>query len=345
MAAYARASKHALSTALRSTALSTGAARRAYAVPSFAPSSASPFSVFDRTLKVAQRDRAARNKDRSRLTDYVKDDVAETMVDRLLDIKRRYPLVLDVGSGPGYLAKHVDPDITQKMILVDSSRGMLHRDEDVETEVPLERIHLDEEALSSHFEENTHECIMSCLALHWVNDLPGTLIQIRRTLKPDGVFIGSMFGGDTLFELRTALQLAENEREGGISPRVSPMTDSQSVTSLLNRAGFALSTVDVDEIQIAYPSIYELIDDLKWMGEGNAVVNRRRTLSPETLYAAGEIYRELHGLEDGSIPATFQIMHMIGWKPDASQQKPAKRGSGTTNIADVIGEGHKPLSE
>ncbi|GAA5857580.1 hypothetical protein JCM9279_005566, partial [Rhodotorula babjevae] len=119
---------------------------------------------------------------------------------------------------------------------------------------------------------------------------------------------------------------------------------SQSVTSLLNRAGFALSTVDVDEVQIAYPSIHELVDDLKWMGEGNAVVNRRRTLSPETLLAAGEIYKELHGLEDGSIPATFQIMHMIGWKPDPSQPKPAKRGSGSTNLADVIGdEGATPL--
>lgn len=172
---------------------------------------------------------------------------------------------------------------------------------------------------------------MSCLALHWVNDLPGashvqgriedqlmeraagTLIQIRRALREDGVFIGSMFGGDTLFELRcavsyllsrirahprprsrrTSLQLAELEREGGISPRVSPMTsafflahkhgirltespapDSQSITSLLNRAGFALSTVDVDEIEISYPSIFELVEDLKWMGEGNAVVNR-----------------------------------------------------------------------
>ncbi|CEQ38574.1 SPOSA6832_00017 [Sporobolomyces salmonicolor] len=320
------------------------AARRSYAVPSFAPSSASPFAVFDRNLKRHQRDRAARDKQRSRLTDYVKDEVAQSMVDRLLDIKRRYPLVLDVGSGPGFLAKHLDSEITQKVVMTDASREMLYRDEDIETEVPLERLHLDEEELASHFEENSHDAIMSCLSLHWINDLPGTLIQIKRTLRPDGVFIGSMFGGDTLFELRTALQLAELEREGGISPRISPMTDSQSVTSLLNRAGFALSTVDVDEIQIAYPSIYELMDDLKWMGEGNAVVNRRKRLSPETVMAAGEIYKELHGLEDGSIPATFQIMHMIGWKPSPNQPKPAKRGSGTTNLADVIGdEGSRPL--
>lgn len=315
MAAYARASKHALSTALRSTASSTGAARRAYAVPSFAPSSASPFSVFDRTLKVAQRDRAARNKDRSRLTDYVKDDVAETMVDRLLvrdltpsltprdrlytrciltscsaghqtaipararrrirtglprqarrsrhhpeDDPRRF--VASVPSlPPGDLLHLLLPEThsANSILQAECCIGMRTSRPKVRhfrlkgtlpsrvhcadiwynrCAVPLERIHLDEEALSSHFEENSHECIMSCLALHWVNDLPGkqpeafflsrefllshltaackharpmltrwvtrigTLIQIRRTLKPDGVFIGSMFGGDTLFELR-----------------------------------------------------------------------------------------------------------------------------------------------
>ncbi|GAA5827968.1 hypothetical protein JCM11251_005671 [Rhodosporidiobolus azoricus] len=334
--------------ALRTRTAQSQAQQRNYAIPSFAPGSATPsaFSIFDRPLKTAQRDRAAANTERSRLTDYVKDETAGVMVDRLLDIKRRYPLVLDYGSGPGFLAKHLDEEITQKVVMVDSSRGMLYRDEGLETEVPVERVHLDEESLASHFDENSHDCIMSCLSMHWINDLPGALVQIKRTLRPDGVFIGSMFGGDTLFELRTALQLAELEREGGISPRISPMTDSQSLTSLLNRAGFSLSTVDVDEMQIAYPSIYELIDDLKWMGEGNAVVNRRKRLDWETLAAAGEIYKELHGLEDGTIPATFQIMHMIGWKPDPSQPKPAKRGSGTTNLADVIGdEGFKPLGD
>ncbi|GAA5974401.1 hypothetical protein JCM11641_005261 [Rhodosporidiobolus odoratus] len=312
--------------------------KRSYAVPSFAPSSASPFTIFDRNLKLAQRDRAASDVQRSRVTDMVKSETAEIMVDRLLDIKRRYPLILDYGSGPGYLAKHLDEEITKKVIMVDSSRKMLYRDEDVEVDVDLERVHLDEEQLASHFPENSHDCIMSCLSMHWINDLPGALAQIKRVLQPDGVFIGSMFGGDTLFELRTALQLAELEREGGISPRISPMTDSQSLTSLLNRAGFALSTVDVDEMTIAYPSIFELVEDLKWMGEGNAVVNRRKGLDWKTLAAAGEIYKELHGLEDGSIPATFQIMHMIGWKPDPSQPKPAKRGSGSTNLADIIGE-------
>ncbi|KAM0793725.1 hypothetical protein ACM66B_001149 [Microbotryomycetes sp. NB124-2] len=337
-----------MSTAATRTVAHRTLTKRHYAVPSFSPgasasSPSSPFVVFDRRAKLEQRQRAARDKDRSRLTDYVKDDVAANMVDRLLDIKRRFPQVLDIGAGPGYIARHLDPEITQKVIMTDSSETMLYRDADQDFEIPVERIVCDEERLP--FEEDSQDAIMSCLALHWVNDLPGTLVQIRRTLRPDGVFIGSMFGGDTLFELRTSLQLAELEREGGISPRVSPMTNSQSITSLLNRAGFALSTVDVDEIQISYPSMFELVEDLRWMGESNAVVNRRPTLRRDTLMAAASIYKELHGHEDGTIPATFQIMHMIGWKPHESQQKPAARGSGKINLADAFGTQGPKLSE
>ncbi|KAK4704205.1 NADH dehydrogenase [ubiquinone] 1 alpha subcomplex assembly factor 5, partial [Phenoliferia sp. Uapishka_3] len=348
------AHKSGCSTSLRAYASVAGTPRPSASSPN------SPFIVFDRDVKRLQRNRAASDKERSRLTDYVKEEVAANMVDRLLDIKRRFPAVLDIGSGPGFIKEHLDPEITQKLIMTDSAGKsgmhtlwwalltfapleiMLFRDADLESEVPIERVVCDEEDLP--FEENSQDAIMSCLSLHWVNDLPGTLVQIRRILRPDGVFIGSMFGGDTLFELRTALQLAEVEREGGFSPRISPMTNSQSVTSLLNRAGFSLSTVDVDEIQIRYPSIYELVDDLKWMGESNAVITRRTHMSRDTLLAAASIYKEMHGLEDGSIPATFQIMHMIGWKPSPNQQKPAKRGSGKINLGDALGDGtQKPL--
>ncbi|CAG8765069.1 33995_t:CDS:2, partial [Gigaspora margarita] len=172
--------------------------------------------------------------------------------------------------------------------------------------VEVERIVVDEESLP--FEENSLEAVISNLSLHWVNDLPGTMIQIQRSLKPDGVFIASMFSGDTLFELRTSMQLAELEREHGVSPRVSPMIDIRDVGSLLSRSGFTLTTIDVDDIIVNYPTMFELIIDLKAMGE------------------------KLHGNPDNTIPATFQI----GWKPDISQSKPKPRGSAKMSLKDVL---------
>lgn len=150
------------------------------------------------------------------------------------------------------------------------------------------------------------------------------------------MFIGAMLGGETLFELRTALQLAEVEREGGISIRVSPMTDTRDVSNLLSRAGFTMTTVDVDEVKVGYPSIFELVEDLRDMGNSNAVVERRAFLKRDSLVAASAIYKALHGLEDGTIPATFQIIYMIGWRPAPNQPKPLQRASGTTKLADIL---------
>ncbi|KAK9899973.1 S-adenosyl-L-methionine-dependent methyltransferase [Cystobasidium minutum MCA 4210] len=301
----------------------------------------SAYAVFDRATKIKQKNRAVqRDVEHSRLTDYVKDEVAANLVERLLDIKKRYPVIVDFGSGAGHIVKHLDREITQKVIMCDSAQDLLYRDSEEEYDVDVERIVLDEENFSPHtLKPDSQDVIMSNLALHWVNDLPGTLIQIRHTLKEDGAFIGALLGGDTLFELRTALQLAELEREGGISPRVSPMTDSRSMSSLLSRAGFNLPAVDVDEITINYPSIFELIDDLRFMGESNAVGMRRTHLKRDTLLAADAIYRALHGNEDGTIPATFQIIFAIGWKPAASQPKPLKRGSAKTSLKEALGEG------
>lgn len=203
--------------------------------------------------------------------------------------------------------------------------------------VEIERRVVDEEALP--FEENSLDCVVCCGSLHWTNDLPGALIQIQRALKPDGLFIGAVCGGDTLFELRTALQLAEQEREGGISPRVSPMADSRDMVSLLSRAGFNIPTVDTDDVQVNYPSIFELMSDLQDMGESNAVIHRRAILKRDTLLAASAIYPSLHS-EEGSgntIPATYHIIYMVGWKPDPSQRKPLKRGQATSSMKDVLG--------
>ncbi|KAI0638589.1 S-adenosyl-L-methionine-dependent methyltransferase [Trametes polyzona] len=302
------------------------------------PNSVGPFQVFDRNVKRMQKDRAAARDGgaRSRTVDYVRDEIADRMIERFQDIKRKFNIVLDLGSGPGHFSKLLDSETAQKAVLLDSSEKLLHRDSDSEFDVEIERIHADEENLLEVIPRNSQEAIVSCLSLHWVNDLPGVLVQIKEALRPDGVFLGALFGGDTLFELRTSLQLAEVEREGGISPHVSPMTDSRDMSNLLGRAGFTLLTVDVDEVKVAYPSMWELMEDLQDMGESNAVVGRRHYIHRDTLAAASAIYKELHGNEDGTIPATFQVIYVIGWKPAPNQPKPLERGSAQTNLKDVL---------
>ncbi|KAI0268307.1 S-adenosyl-L-methionine-dependent methyltransferase [Gloeopeniophorella convolvens] len=296
----------------------------------------SPFQVFDRRAKLLQKDRAAAREGgtRSKTVDYVRDEVADRLVERFLDIKRQFTSILDLGSGPGHFSKLLELDRTQKVTMLDLSPKTLNRDADSEFEV--ERRVVDEESLLETIPRNSQEAIVSCLSLHWVNDLPGVLVQIKEALKSDGVFIGALFGGDTLFELRTALQLAEAEREGGISPHVSPMADPRDMSNLMGRAGFTLLTVDVDEVKIGYPSMWELLDDLRDMGENNAIIGRRHFLHRDTLAAAAAIYKELHGEEDGTVPATFQVIYMIGWKPAPNQPKPLDRGSGQTNLKDVL---------
>ncbi|GJJ69721.1 NADH dehydrogenase [ubiquinone] 1 alpha subcomplex assembly factor 5 [Entomortierella parvispora] len=300
------------------------------------------FQVFDRKAKRLQKERAASDVELSRQVDYVKDEVAFRVVDRLLDIKREFNEVVELGSGSGHIAKHVDLDMMKKLIMCDMSETMLNRDKDVEYEVPVERRVVDEENLP--FKENSLDAVISSLSMHWINDLPGAMIQIQRSLKPDGVFIAGLFGGDTLYELRTSLQLAEQDREGGISPRISPMADSRDLGSLLSRAGFTLTTVDVDEVTVNYPSALELMQDLRAMGESNAIINRRHFLKRDTMMAAAAIYKEIYGNPDGSVPATFQILYMIGWKPSPTQNKPLERGTAKHSLKDHL-EGSTPPKE
>uniref|UniRef100_A0A8D3C2T1 Uncharacterized protein n=1 Tax=Scophthalmus maximus TaxID=52904 RepID=A0A8D3C2T1_SCOMX len=176
-------------------------------------------------------------------------------------------------------------------------------------------------------------CVAS-FSLHWINDLPGALRQIQQVLKPDGVFIGAMVGGETLYELRCSLQLAETEREGGFSPHVSPFTAVTDLGNLLGRAGFNMLTVDVDDVQVLYPGIMDVMTDLQGMSESNCSWNRRM-LHRDTILAAAAIYREMYGQEDESVPASFEILYMIGWKPHESQAKPAPRGSATVSLGDL----------
>lgn len=238
-------------------------------------------------------------------------------------------------------AKPTSPPLATRiteLVAADSSGALLHRDADLpfNSRLRLTRQVLeDDERLP--FEANSFDLVLSSLSLHWINDLPGLLGQVNQVLKPDCAFVGAMLGGDTLFELRTSLQLAEQERRGGISPHVSPLADVRDVGGLLQRAGFQMLTVDVEDIVVDYPDTFALMQDLQAMGEGNAVLGREMgAIGRDVLLANEAIYRALHGNEDGSVPATFRIIHMIGWKEGPNQPKPLRRGSGEVNLKDIL---------
>nr|XP_048311407.1 arginine-hydroxylase NDUFAF5, mitochondrial isoform X2 [Myodes glareolus] len=316
-------------TRLGGPAVSTGSGGRrevASGVPPSGSTSPRALNIFDRELKRKQKNWAARQPEPMKF-DYLKEEVGSRIADRVYDIARDFPLALDVGCGRGYIAQH------------------LNKKNSSETDIPTVNILADEEFLP--FQENTFDLVVSSLSLHWVNDLPRALEQIHYVLKPDGVFVGAMFGGDTLYELRCSLQLAETEREGGFSPHISPFTAVNDLGHLLGRAGFNTLTVDTDEIQVNYPGMFELMEDLKGMGESNCSWNRKALLHRDTMLAAAAVYREMYRNEDGSIPATYQIYHMIGWKYHDSQARPAERGSATVSFGelaklnDVVSQGKK----
>jgi SAM-dependent methyltransferase len=194
----------------------------------------------------------------------------------------------------------------------------------------------DEEALP--FRDASLDLVVSALALHTVNDLPGTLAQIRRALKPDGLFLAALYGGDTLTELRQSFAQAETEIENGISPRVAPFADLRDLGALLQRAGFALPVADVDRITVRYASPFALMHELRRMGATNTLIaRRRRPLKRATLMRMAELYAQNFSDPDGRIRATFEIVWLSGWAPHESQQKPLAPGSARTRLADALG--------
>ncbi|CAN8103322.1 unnamed protein product [Discula destructiva] len=313
------------------------------------------FEVFNRKTKWLQRERAASDVEGSRQADYLKDEVAMRLCERLLDIKRHFPRVLDLGANTCNIARALtrpnpDPDPAKptspalatritELVAADASAAQLHRDADqpFNDDLAITRHVLADQESLAPLEPESFDLVLSSLSLHWVNDLPGMLAQINQVLRPDCAFMGAMLGGDTLFELRTSLQLAEQERRGGISPHVSPLADVRDCGGLLQRAGFKMLTVDVDDIVVDYPNTFELMKDLQLMGESNAIVGREMgAIRRDVLLASEAIYRELHGNEDGTIPATFRIIYMIGWRDSPDMPKPLPRGSGVTNLKDIL---------
>jgi SAM-dependent methyltransferase len=284
-------------------------------------------AVFDRMILRARRARAA-----ARLgeVDFLIRAAAERLLERVRDVRREFPLALELGCHTGQMAALLGgcPQIG-RLLQADLSHEMVRRAHGA-------RLVADEEALP--FGRSCLDLVLSCFSLHWVNDLPGALAQIRYALRPDGLLLAAMPGGTTLAELREALMRAELEVGGGAAPRVSPFVDVRDAGLLLQRAGFALPVVDIDTITVTYDHPLRLIAELRAMGEANALAERDRApLGRATLLRACEIYRERFGDAAGRIPATFQILTLSGWMPDPGQPQPIRRGSGRINLAEALG--------
>ena len=188
------------------------------------------------------------------------------------------------------------------------------------------------------FGQGKLDLIISNLSLHQTNDLPGALIQIRKALKPDGLFIGAMLGGETLWQLRQSLSQAEQELMSGQSPRIHPFADKQQMGGLMQRAGYALPVIDSEFVTVTYPNIFKLMVDLRGMGETNIIRNRQKTCSaPNLFHKAGKYYADHFSDEDGQLEATFEIIFLIGWAPSDTQQKPLRPGSAKNRLADALG--------
>lgn len=189
------------------------------------------------------------------------------------------------------------------------------------------------------FPVSSFDLVVCCLGIHWRNDLPGVLVQARRTLRPDGLFLGALLGGSTLSELRIACSLAEQEREGGLSARCSPLAQVRDAGSLLGRAGLSLPAVDVDTLTVRYPTPLDAVTHLRVLAEGNAVTARRKSLRRDTALASAALYSTLFA-EKGAeqpqgVPSTFQVVYMTGWAPHENQPAAKRRGSATVSFADL----------
>ena len=206
------------------------------------------------------------------------------------------------------------------------------------------RVQANEEALP--FRDQSLDLVTSGLALHLVNDLPGAFVQIRRALKPDGLFLAALLGGSTLSELRNALLAAEEELEGGASPRVAPFADVQDLGALLQRAGFALPVVDADTVTVTYPDALALMRELRAMGAANALKARRQgPLRRATLVRALALYQERFGAPNGRVRATFEIITLTAWAPHESQQQPLQPGTAKVRLAQVLGTVELPRGD
>ncbi len=288
-------------------------------------------NVFNRSSVRHHRDRAAVKLGEH---DFLFRETADRLADRLRDVTRTFPVALDLGCHGGEICRAVNGlNGIDTVVHCDLSPAMAKQARHINS---APTVCGDEEV--QPFADEVFDLVLSNLSLHWVNDLPGAMSQVRRSLKPDGLFLAAMLGGQTLHELSSALSKAEIEIEGGLSPRFSPVAELKDVGNLLTRAGFSLPVADREIITVSYPNAFKLISDLRGMGETNANVLRRTHFSRRsTLLRAMEIYVEDFADPDGRVPATFEILFLSAWAPHESQPKPLARGSGKMQLADAFG--------
>jgi len=290
------------------------------------PDPGSPIRVFDAQAVRRHRLRAAA---RAR-AEFLFDEGAERLADRLADIQRRFPRALELGSRNGLLARRLrGRGGIEWLVATDIAAALVGH-------APRPRAVAEAEALP--FAAGSFDLALSNLALHWTNDLPGALLQLRHVLRPDGLLLASLLAGETLYELQQALIAGESEVAGGVSARVSPFADSRDLAGLLQRAGFALPVVDSDRIETTYADAFALMRDLRDMGETNAVVLRRRSFTPRAVLArAAAIYQSRFAGSDGRIRATFEIVTLTAWAPHESQPHALKPGSAAARLAEALG--------
>jgi len=282
--------------------------------------------IFDRRLIRARRRRAAS----MGAATFLLDRAAADLADRLAAVLRRFELALDLGT-PGEAVRAALARLGSVGTIVAAGAAPPNGDAFAAAFVVA-----DEEALP--FRDAAFDLVVSALALQFVNDLPGVLVQIRRALKPDGLFLAALLGGETLTELRQSFAAAESDIEGGASPRVAPFADLRDLGALLQRAGFALPVADADRITVRYDSAFALMHDLRRMGATNAIIDRRRTpLKRATLMRAAEIYAQRFSDDDRRVRATFEVLWLSGWAPHPSQQQPLKPGTANARLADALG--------
>lgn len=284
-------------------------------------SSSGPPVIFDSRRRTA---RLARAESQFASADFLHARAADNAVHSLEALLREWPDAADLSPLPGPFARALaDSPARERVGPVWTPAATDARS--------------DPGAAALDLPDQSQDLIVNLLGLHWANDLPGALSQIRRALKPDGLFVGTLFGAGTLKELREVLTAAELEVRGGAQARVSPFADGFDGAALLQRAGFALPVSDVDRLTVRYADMFALIRDLRAMGETNVLAGPLRPLTREIAGRAAALYAERHSDPDGRIRATFEIVNLAGWAPHESQQKPLPRGSAKMRLADALG--------